>query len=1613
MSTTVAQIVSTVKSAIAQTGQFTLTASTIDSLPLQNLFSLLEISQLQFDRVVNESENSIDIIGKSSLLGVDSVEIEVSFEQSGDLPSLGLSVKVMPAFAIPGAANLILEAGQIALHVTGAAEEVSGLFQGNLRAGQATMAAVFEVVKQTDGPVLRWSIAEMDVVTLATVFLDGAALPAEMPVFRFTDIKAMIAPQTGAFDLEVTASEALAFPANGGNLTTGQAHLQLDRRDRTSPMHCAIALASDIGKDIVEGLHIAGFNLDFEYQGGDWSVGGAVQAVVLDAAVTLAAAYQQSAEGKTFKLSAEVEMAAVSLGDIGHLSLSGIELEFTQPAPAESASVPAAAPALAWSVSAAGAIAIPGAVESEGTLSIFKHADTAGLEFKPKQATVTIPLPPDDNAELELEFAGISLIRQGEGAVKAWQFTAAVDLAFRKFHPSVQPHLPKKVAMTFVANHQGATLAVVDDIAEIEYAIPDVALSGGDRLELGTAAIAITRLDMQLGRMVKLDAVLGIGLPSQLNTLLGRQKTAAGQIARDADGHAIAAMDFFRTFKPQDPENSLVEMQLSISQAGITLTPETSFIQAIELQKDTNGNPVWHGDFGEYGAINVAVPQFSYKADSFATSGGFEVVRPLALPLTPIKQLMEAAKLAGAAQMLPDSLSLSQKINATNFVDAVTADLAQLVQKLGIASLTDEVTTILHAIANAFHKLPTSFTDYLNLQLPQSFNFNLSATPTGTIQFEASVKDGDPPIKLLIPGLMAGLPVLNGITLRSMSFGETAGGNLFLIKVDADIDQFDLATMALAVALPDNLPNNPLPPTQALQRRLRLEHLVMVMPVEFPIPVPLFYDNIGIEYLGLEGLLLQTHAQFPMPSPSFSTVGQVLANIKQFFSDRHFLLDPNTPPAGFSPRLFSLDNNFLQLPKYLGGSNLGKPGAGPALTYADIAHVLNGLKTLSVNELIQALPLPQRVGSAAVDFGPVSASLGWLVTTPDEFKKLAPAQKQLVNASLNLTTDDQAQSMLSTLPAAQPGQTPEQGMVVFLRGSAAVPNLARFDTVFGLAASNSLGFATGFHLHGDISNVISMDIAGGVKVNGKSNPAVSLVGSTKIALAGQTNPLFSGDVQITEQRFQCAGRLDVYGVGGAVNLIIDRTQGAAMHGALNPVSLTAGNLTVFKLNQATVDVTMRPNTMPTLAANAAVELLGMTSQTAIALSNEGFNFVTAGTLFNVFDAALQVSGTRLNSSANFRVKATMQSGGLAPVAPPAPAPISVETQRQIVALSQQSAQLQVQIAKLQTQIAQVPRLPGPFGGANIGNSQIAQLQAQLAMAQAQLAQVNQALAQLRVAPVVPATLPVASDFNHALKQEVSQAMKRAIDQSNAAFAEPQQKVTDAQREVDRLNGVVAEQRRIVNGERAGANQKLQSALDDVASKQREVDRLNGEIANRRAQIDQLSQDKSCLGSLCVIKPAATLKITKLGLEITGLGTELGTATAGLKTAQGTLDLARKLVVSTPVDADPRVFGPLGALKTAQGTLQLTISTLEGLKTASRGILQVSDYVAQRGLDALLLVKSASFETDINTAATGQVVMSIQLSYMDSPKSFSGGFNFLDATSSLKAMASAIAKQLLP
>lgn len=1224
--------------------------SAIAALRLDLLFNLLEVEGLTFSKPnITTTNDSVSVVGDVSLLGT-TVSLDITFQQLEAGIRLNFSVKALPSCHVPGANWLTLQSGQLALQVDDST--VAGRISGSIQAGDREIAMALLVGQKEGDFVFEWTIAEISLAAIAQTFLAGASLPPELPNLAFKDVETVIKPKSRTFSFQASTAAPLNFPASGNGLSITQTQISVARVavEATSQINCAIALSGDQPLKIAEELVLNHFQLEMELTGKDWRVTGEVEADIFATAFMLKAEYRQTSEEKHFQLSmaANPAITLINLDSTGHLNVSSLAMDLLQ----QPATEPDTASQSAWSVSATGAIALTDVVDVNGRLTLAKQIDgTASLVFQPDQALVHMPLPPDKTAAMDLSFGEVAMIRQPslDPARKTdWQFEAAVDVSFKGWHPTVHRYLPETIATEFKANRKGVQLIADRVVNPFDFALPNVEV-GDVSVELGSASIDVSDLFILLGKEIAIAAQLGVGLPSQLNNLFGT----------NADG--TPKLEFFNTFDPSDRDQTTIKAELRIGTAGIKVVPTSSIIRAISLTNEQGQplqpgeDPWWLCDLKEFGAIKFKVPTFSYdtKTSSFAASGAFDTVRPLSVPMTLVKQLLSACKLQGAADTLPAGLPL-KGVEITDKQGNFKVD--ELFKVLGTvgASLPADVKAAIATLGQQLDKLPDSFKQYLNIEIPQSFAFDIAVTPEGTVRFDARVKEGDPPIKLLLPGMLGIVPVLNGIQLRKLSFGQLAGGSLFLLQVDATLDQFDLVTLATSVALPEASAKL-LPSTRTLHRRLVLNDLFMVIVYQtvIPIPIPLFYNEVGVEYLGLEGLELGAHAQFPMPTLNLVEAGKLLSNFKQFFSDRNFLLDPNNPPQNMNLK-FSLKKNFLQLPPYLAPSTalLGDRQSGPEINaYTSLAQLLNGMKTLSVNQLIQAMPIEQRVNSTAIAFGPFSGSLGWFITTPDEFRQIAtrPQLKAQAYQRLGLTTDAQAAGMLSVLPPAPAGVGNEQGLVTFLRGTCAINNLASFETTFGLAASKTLGFNTGFRMVGKVSDVMELGINGRVVVPGQagsrrtaSEAAFQLAGQSYLTFLNQR--IFQGDVQISDRRFQCQGTLDLYGLGGSVMLAIDRDQGADLRGDLNAI-----NLGVFKLTGAggrpkpSVAIQIRPNQVPTMALSGAVQLLGIQSETQVNVSDRGFQFTTTGNLFNKFSCSLTASGTRLNNTASFRVAATLQN----------------------------------------------------------------------------------------------------------------------------------------------------------------------------------------------------------------------------------------------------------------------------------------------------------------------------------------------------------------------------------
>lgn len=977
--------------------------------------------------------------------------------------------------AVAGAWSLDLGVTELAL--TGLALEVysdgaiGGMIEG---AGALAGADVQLAAKLGDAFTLEGSVSEINLTAIAETFLSGASLPDEVPDVEFSDLKVSLTPSTGSFSFSGTGTAEWEGQSAQVDLSLTRTVVPgANGQQATSEIDCTIILTATGPFEVADELALntvsLAFTLDKTAQGSAWSLAGDVAATVFDTDLQLQASYETAQGQKALTLSTSIAPAldVVSLDDLGALSLSGFSMALTKAA-AGANGQPAGSSS--WSVSASGRVVVAQACDLAGTLTLFKKDDgSAGLIFAPTEATASVPLPiPDVDASLDLSFGGISVARGGQPG-SGWSFAASVDAAFKGLPDVVDDVLPEVIATTFSADKDGVRLTLARVLDPVEFTISN---------KLGTASIALTNLMVALQAQTDVSMQLGVGLPASLNKLFG------------VDGNK-ARYEVFRTYQEGD-ETSLVQVRLGMGPDGVSFTFLSSPLEAIEIVQE-GAYSYFYVDLDDCGKIKFRVPVFRYDAatSSFEANGGFLIVEPLQIPFGLFKDMLAACGLGDAADLLPDGVP---------FVDVDLADeqgrlkVDALIDFLSAAGdVPDEIGDALSLVGDATERLPDGFTDYLKITIPDALFFDIAVRPDGSMKgalrtydkTQQGAREQAKPVRAIYPTMVSGLggapmPGFNGIQLRSVAFGPLAGGALLQLEIDGRLDQYDMATLAASLLLP-SAEAFPLPTSDELQKTLILDNVFMVLSTALPIPIPIFYDEIGVEYLGLEGVTLQGHAQFPKPKVSAAALAKLFGEFKEFFEDRDALLDPKDPPGGIN-LVFGLKGNYIQLPEYLGSGVLGpKDKLPPINAYENVAHLLNGLKTLSLNELLQAIPLQSRVGSKEVRFAFLSADADWLITTPGEFMGGA-------YNLLELSKDDRSDFM-KVLPAVglggdgAAGTVDEEGLVVFLRGQAGVRNVVTLETVFGLVASGSMGFNTGFKFSGTLAEFIDMELGGSIAIN--------------------------------------------------------------------------------------------------------------------------------------------------------------------------------------------------------------------------------------------------------------------------------------------------------------------------------------------------------------------------------------------------------------------------------------------------------------------------------------------------------------------------------------------------
>ncbi len=743
------------------------------------------------------------------------------------------------------------------------------------------------------------------------------------------------------------------------------------------------------------------------------------------------------------------------------------------------------------------------AAEFSGSVQLKADRQGVGFTFSADQSgnnQLRIDIPTgvgSQNPAVEFSFSELAIAHSRDG----WRVQADATTRFSGLPafltapiPGTELALVPQEPRVWSFNAGGGEVAFsIDRLWEGEcprLPLPSIRI-GGAELALGILWLDARQWTIRFGQQstsaakIALQTTLQVAVSDEINRLFGV----------GADGQPRTRI--FRTFTSgvTDPSSSATGIQLDLSEKGISALLEGSPLNA--MQPDAQGfYDLSLGADGQFGKLRTRMPEFRFDGSGWVAAGEWHIEKPLKLPLFPLKEALSQAGLGPLAGVLPagvplDDIRLLDENNRLVFGPWLDR-LAKQTELSLPQELIEALKTLEESAEQLLEQTPGRFNEYLNFQMPPDLAFALEVRAGGGLKLDLSTRaseDGAPvPLKLLLPFVdpATGIPELLGVELVSLSFGEILGGSLFLLELEGKFDRFDLISMALCLTtghLADGKTSS-----RRFLRSYNIDRLLAVIPAATPVPVPLFYREIGVSYYGWEMLQFESHWHFPLPEVGLFGALDLFSQLKDFFCEKDVRLSPDAPPEGF--RLpFTIGPNYLRLPPYLGGKMIGSDQPLPEWSvWSSLASLLNGLKTGRPRDFLQALPVEARIGSVAVDLGPFSASAGAAVTTPHEFQTAILGGQARTEAGQAFGERLQAwgagpeQQLMTLLPKRNEQPTAADGLIILLLAEFAVSGVAALQASFGLAAIGSKGFGTGVRLAGSIGEAFRVAIQGSLLV---------------------------------------------------------------------------------------------------------------------------------------------------------------------------------------------------------------------------------------------------------------------------------------------------------------------------------------------------------------------------------------------------------------------------------------------------------------------------------------------------------------------------------------------------
>jgi hypothetical protein len=740
-------------------------------------------------------------------------------------------------------------------------------------------------------------------------------------------------------------------------------------------------------------------------------------------------------------------------------------------------------------------------LDVQGHLSLETGAGGRRLKISaeaPKLPDVALDLggafPHAPQLRLSLDDFGFEYT-QSERKDVVWVLRASARMQILQIPSLLKKYLPPEELKGYFRTDGETTSLGFDVPSTFQPEFPELALefSNNKKLSLGQPQLTITKIALTLDKTPQLIEEITVGLPKELNHLFGMD--SKGKPNRDL---------FSESFR----------LKLALGQQlGIKLC-SSPFKDMVFYEKD---GKMWSdGHFGDLGEYSFQVPEFSFNNGRWKASAGFERQTDIKLPLKPIKFLLTETGIPQAALApIPDAIPIKGvDLRNNGFHDWVTDILGDEVLGRIDPNTNKILKEFTDVIQGAIERLPNRMQEYFDLRIPDSAMLDIAVdSGGGGMMIGFRILDNDPPLKILFPFLGA-VPEIVGITVRGFSFGQRSGGTLAMVEFDGHIDRFDLLPLTAALALDQG---------KNLTNRYILKKTLVVMPTGIPLAIPLFFDELGLEYKDVLGREIQSRWQYPQPEMGLLEYLQLFTALFQFFTKDDYLLHK----AGLSdviPLQLTIGINKIRLPDFLGGGTIGLSRALPPVNVTDsVTRLLDSLKTGNAGYAIEAIPLKNedrwiRIGGVDVHFGPLELTAHWCITTEQEFGMVVLPE---VKGDPELSTLME-NAVLKSLPRDKSSPDYDKGFIVLLTGSVAIGQIAGFQAQFGIAATASGGFETGFRLIGTIADRITLAMGGRIHAN-ESN--LEIEGNVNLTAFEQILIDTTAMIAVSEARFEADVRL--------------------------------------------------------------------------------------------------------------------------------------------------------------------------------------------------------------------------------------------------------------------------------------------------------------------------------------------------------------------------------------------------------------------------------------------------------------------------------------------------------